>query len=512
LEGGPTDDAAIRATIDGLDRLDTEAQAADQALQQARASFAVAQAAARQVEVDSAALRSGLHRTRDPLVALGAPGFDGADLVASWTLLVDWAGREATARRQALPGAKDDDSAARAAVSAAEGALTEAVTRAGQARKSETDATGSHERAKAALTTLQTRLGELTATLIDAPSDSEAQAELARIDELAAAARDADAALSHARAARQRAEEASQALDREATAAWQVLRKTRDGLIAFGAPVLPDGPVLNAWMSLTAWAAQHARDLAGALPGARDSLLAATVERDSIASLLESDFAAAGVVLPPGELSSTAPIAAATAVNQARAERARIVERRDQAARLSTDHATADAERQVAGMLGNLLRSNQFPEWLEAAALDTLVADASLRLAELSNGQFELTHRNGEFFVVDHADADSQRGVRTLSGGETFQASLALALALSTQLSSMAAAGAARLDSIFLDEGFGTLDEATLEVVAATLENLAQGDRMVGVVTHVAALAERVPVRFVVNRDSRTSSIMRETV
>ena len=126
-------------------------------------------------------------------------------------------------------------------------------------------------------------------------------------------------------------------------------------------------------------------------------------------------------------------------------------------------------------MLGNLLHSNQFPEWLEAAALDTLVTDVSVRLAELSNGQFELTHRNGEFFVIDHADADSQRGVRTLSGGETFQASLALAHALSTQLSSMAVAGAARLDSIFLDEGFGTLDESTLEIVAATLESLAQG-------------------------------------
>jgi exonuclease SbcC len=163
-------------------------------------------------------------------------------------------------------------------------------------------------------------------------------------------------------------------------------------------------------------------------------------------------------------------------------------------------------------MLGNLLRSNQFPEWLESAALDTLVIDASRRLSELSGGQFELTHRDGEFMVVDHADADSIRSVRTLSGGETFQASLALALALSTQLSSMAAEGAARLDSIFLDEGFGTLDEATLEVVAATLENLAQGDRMVGVVTHVGALADRIPVRFRVRRDSRTSSIEREAL
>ena len=86
--------------------------------------------------------------------------------------------------------------------------------------------------------------------------------------------------------------------------------------------------------------------------------------------------------------------------------------------------------------------------------------------------------------------------MRTLSGGETFQASLALALALSAQMSALAAAGAARLDSIFLDEGFGTLDPETLEVVATTLETLAQGQRMVGVITHVAALAERVPVRF----------------
>ena len=117
-------------------------------------------------------------------------------------------------------------------------------------------------------------------------------------------------------------------------------------------------------------------------------------------------------------------------------------------------------------MLGGLLRSDQFPRWLVASALDTLVADASAGLAELSGGQFELTHDEGEFLVVDHADADARRPVKTLSGGETFQASLALALALSAQMSSLAAEGAARLDSIFLDEGFGTLDEANLDVVA----------------------------------------------
>ncbi|GAA4549758.1 SMC family ATPase [Pseudonocardia xishanensis] len=165
----------------------------------------------------------------------------------------------------------------------------------------------------------------------------------------------------------------------------------------------------------------------------------------------------------------------------------------------------------MAKLLGDRLRSNHFPRWLVASALDVLVADASESLRELSGGQFELTHADGDFLVVDHADADARRPVKTLSGGETFQASLALALALSSQLAGLAAEGAPRLESILLDEGFGTLDESSLETVAGTLENLAtRGDRMVGVITHVPALAERIPVRFSVARDQRTSTIVRE--
>jgi exonuclease SbcC len=96
-------------------------------------------------------------------------------------------------------------------------------------------------------------------------------------------------------------------------------------------------------------------------------------------------------------------------------------------------------------------------------------------------------------------------------GGETFQASLALALALSAQITTLAAACSAQLNSIFLDEGFGTLDEENLETVANTLENLAsQGDRMVGVITHVSALADRVPLKFRVSRDQFGSTITKE--
>jgi exonuclease SbcC len=144
-------------------------------------------------------------------------------------------------------------------------------------------------------------------------------------------------------------------------------------------------------------------------------------------------------------------------------------------------------------------------------ALDSLVAEASVTLMELSGGQYELDRDDrNDLVVIDYQDAAASRPVHTLSGGETFQASLALALALSRQVVQLSA-GVRDLNSMFLDEGFGTLDPETLDTVASTLERLAADkDRMVGLVTHVAALAERVPVRFVVSRDGATSTLRRE--
>jgi exonuclease SbcC len=300
---------------------------------------------------------------------------------------------------------------------------------------------------------------------------------------------------------------------------WQALRAARDPLVGLGAPA-PDGPsrsgddLVGAWAALTSWASAAAADRDELLGGAEQAVTRARDGRDAAHRALADDLGAHGVPLPPGApLASAASAAASTELERARGARARIAERRAEAAGLEADRVEAEAAGQVAKMLAALLRSDAFPRWLVASALDALVADASRSLAELSGGQFELAHTDGEFLVVDHSDADSRRPVKTLSGGETFQASLALALALSEQLATLASAGAVRLDSIFLDEGFGTLDEANLEIVAGTLENLASlGDRMVGVITHVPALAERVPVRFVVNRDQRTSSITREEV
>ena len=236
----------------------------------------------------------------------------------------------------------------------------------------------------------------------------------------------------------------------------------------------------------------------------------ATDEHRVARDKLLSDVIDNAVDLPDGIEPAGVPAVVATALERARGTAQRIAADRTRAATLTADIDAAQEERQVANLLADLLRSNRFPRWLAAAALDTLVIDASAALLDLSDGQFDLTHQHGEFMVIDHADADSTRSVRTLSGGETFQASLALALALAEQMSGLAAEGAAQLDSIFLDEGFGTLDPDSLETVADTLETLAHGDRMVGVITHVAALADRAPVRFAVHRSNLTSTVIRE--
>ncbi len=137
--------------------------------------------------------------------------------------------------------------------------------------------------------------------------------------------------------------------------------------------------------------------------------------------------------------------------------------------------------------------------------------EASETLMELSGGQYQLDRDDrNDLVVIDYEDAAARRPVHTLSGGETFQASLALALALSRQVVGLSA-GMRDLNSMFLDEGFGTLDEDSMETVATTLERLAaDSDRMVGIITHVAALAERVPVRFVVSHTGAGSALRKE--
>ncbi|HEY6424469.1 MAG TPA: SMC family ATPase [Pseudonocardiaceae bacterium] len=502
---------AVSTALAGLDVLAAAAERAAAALRDARRCRDDAAGAVDAVRDEDAAAASALWRAREPLVPLGAPPVVD-DMLAGWRGLSAWAEQEATVRGAALADAHVAAAEALEAVQAATLAFEQVERTAAARRAEETAAARAEQRARSDLDALDQRIERLRGALESAPPDAEAEAALHRLDALDAAACRADAELRAARGARSTADAALAGVGRDVAAAWEVLHTARDPLVVLGAPVLTGDDLLAAWTALTGWATAAIAGRDGELPDAESAAAAAREDRDAAGRRIADDVAAQDVRIPTDRPVAASVLAAvAEALAESRGLRDRIVERRTEAVRMHAQQAEAESAQQVARLLGNLLRSDKFPRWLVASALDVLVADASASLWELSGGQFELTHDDGEFIVVDHTDADAQRPVKTLSGGETFQASLALALALSAQMSTLAAEGAARLDSIFLDEGFGTLDEATLDVVAGTLESLAtRGHRMVGVITHVPALAERVPVRFTVTRDHHTASIARE--
>ena len=155
------------------------------------------------------------------------------------------------------------------------------------------------------------------------------------------------------------------------------------------------------------------------------------------------------------------------------------------------------------------LAAGGFERWLLAEALDDIVARATVRLNDLSNGRYSLEADGGSFHVRDHGNADERRDVRTLSGGETFLASLALALALADSIAELAPVDSPRLSSIFLDEGFGDARRRHVGRARIGDRRTVGGGSAVAIVTHVRDLADRMPVRFEVRKGSTTSTIER---
>lgn len=139
------------------------------------------------------------------------------------------------------------------------------------------------------------------------------------------------------------------------------------------------------------------------------------------------------------------------------------------------------------------LQGDRFQDYLLERYQAGLLQRATELMGELSGGRYRFRLQEGEYAVEDRW-TEAVRPVRTLSGGESFLASLSLALSLSEHLSR------GKIGALFLDEGFGTLDAETLEQVAGVLEALPTRGRLVGIVTHVEALAERLPARLVVDK------------
>jgi exonuclease SbcC len=488
----------------------TRASAAERELGAARRAREAAQRAVAAVADAVSDARSRLRSARDPLVALGAPAVDETDVGAGWAALSGWARDALGVRVAELGGLVAAAQELTQEVATATRALAAAEDAAKRARLAGRQAALAEQEARSRFTDASSQREGLAERLAQAPSADAAGEQLAQVAALQQAADAADAGLSAARDAAAGARDRAERVEREVVAARRQLRETRDPLVRFGAPAIDDADLAAGWSALLAWVGEHAGRVGSRIETAQAGAERLAAALRSAEQAVLDDLAAAEVVAG-APVRDRAPVAVATAITSARAEHDELARRLDGAKKLTGEIAAAREQSRVAKQLADLMRSNQFPRWLVASALDTLVEEASRSLVELSGGQFELTHENGDFLVVDHNEAGIPRPVKTLSGGETFQASLALALALSSQLGALAAAGATRLESIFLDEGFGTLDEATLDTVASTLENLASsGSRMVGVITHVAALAERVPVRFVVTRDGNGSHIEQE--
>ena len=382
-----TDEAAIRAQLRDLDASTTPPGTPRTRWPPAHAQRSAQQAADGETATE-AALRSALARTRDSLVALGAPAVDQPDILQGWQLLAEWSGGAQKYRRTGLSDAETAAGVAQQTLAAAERDQRAAETAADDSYAAENQATGLRERAAAHLAGQGARSTQLAAALHGAPSAAQARTELARLDVLRVAADEADGALRRARLAGRAAADAADASTRSYAAAWQLLRSTRDGFVALGAPELPDGSVARAWSALTGWAGTRAETCATELATAQAAATTAESDLGRQQTDLQADLAELEIVVPAGALVTTAAPAVAAALAGASARRVDLVKRRDQAGRLTGERATAEEERQVAHLLGTLLRSDRFPAWLERTALDTLVVDASAHLEVLSNEQF----------------------------------------------------------------------------------------------------------------------------
>ncbi|MEV6206454.1 SMC family ATPase [Kitasatospora sp. NPDC051914] len=276
--------------------------------------------------------------------------------------------------------------------------------------------------------------------------------------------------------------------------------------------------------------------VAALLPAAERTALEARLEQhDRAIAAAEAELArpelAAAAALPPAE-PAAAEAAAARAAGRVRraAAQADAAERRcaalarigtglaELAAALGPELAEYGRISRLAALVAGAPAENALRMRLEsyvlAARLEQVAAAASARLVRMSGGRYTLVHSDGlvagtkrsglSLRVVD-AWTGSDRDTATLSGGESFFASLALALGLADVVTDEA--GGMPLDTLFIDEGFGSLDEQTLEEVMDVLDGLRERDRAVGIVSHVADLRSRIPSQLLVSKQRHGSTL-----
>jgi exonuclease SbcC len=358
-----------------------------------------------------------------------------------------------------------------------------------------------------ALATLRGRLAEVAGELAGAAGADEVADHLrARAAAVAALddARNADRmATDVLTAARAEAEEAERAV----TEARRQFLAARDRVVALGPPEAWLEDLAADWKELSAWASETMDARAREAEERRRRLEEIRQRLAEIDDHVVGRISATGVAPDPAD--PLGSLGRELAEARSRHERVAADRRRHGELRVQAAGRRKDAE--LARSMAGHLSARGFEGWLLEEALVSLVDGANQLLVDLSAGAYSLQVDRRDFVIVDHRNADEERSVKTLSGGETFLVSLALALSLAEQIGSLGTFGPARLESIFLDEGFGALDSETLDTVTAVIGELGAGGRTVGIVTHVKELAELVPTRFEVTKGPSGSTVTRVT-
>lgn len=391
------------------------------------------------------------------------------------------------------------------ALADAEGTLEAATKVEETARRNDDAASRRLAAEEARLADLASRITGLEKDLVEAPGLDEVlrtKEEIAAVetdlkDSRAAANRTAEAAV----AARQKLK----AVETEADVARRRFDEARDSVAALEPPAPERVDLAADWGELARWAGEKIARLSEESASSEQLIADSQREFTELEKALTARIEGEGHKIagrPIRDVVVAASTAATHELEQVREAVGKAEENRAAIAQ-STEHA------EIAKSLGRHLSATGFEAWLMEEALATLVAGANLLLGELADGAYSLDVVKRDFRVIDHRNASEPRLVKTLSGGETFLVSLALALSLAEQLASMSVHGGGRLESVFLDEGFGTLDVETLDTVAHVIQELGARGRTVGLVTHVRELAEQVPVRFEVRKGAGTAIVER---
>jgi len=161
------------------------------------------------------------------------------------------------------------------------------------------------------------------------------------------------------------------------------------------------------------------------------------------------------------------------------------------------------------GTLANMFNASGFVNYVSSIYLQNLADVANVRFHRMTKNQLSLTiNSSNEFEVIDYLNNGFARSVKTLSGGQGFQASLCLALALAESVQSL---NKNDKNFFFIDEGFGTQDPESISVVFETLQSLYKENRIVGIISHVGELQERIPRSVNVLKDEEKGSVISES-